>query len=50
MIVHPDWDGSGIHFPDIALVKSAKDFTFVKGGPRAVLPICFPYQGEKFAQ
>ena len=40
---HPDWDGTGYTFPDLALIKSAKRFIFDSAaGKLAVAPICLP--------
>ncbi len=46
--MHPGWTGTGLTFPDLALLRSERDFAFVREGKSAVLPICLPFQGCLF--
>ncbi|TRY79426.1 hypothetical protein TCAL_10763 [Tigriopus californicus] len=40
VIMHPDWTGTGLTFPDLALIKSSLNFVFKTTGRHAVLPLC----------
>ena len=42
MIVHPDWSGTGLTFPDLALMKATKPFSMESGKIGA---ICLPKPG-----
>lgn len=34
VIMHPDWTGTGLTFPDLALIKSRSDFVFKATGKK----------------
>ena len=49
VIKHKDWDGSGYTFPDLALIKLAKQVKFRKdeSGKNSIAPICLSNKNIK---